>query len=75
MLMTCPHCGAAAKLTPNPTAQGAGSEPRYRLTCSGCAGTTVGECTDDADAPADSVADVPSTAAKLTSRARENAKV
>ena len=48
MLMTCPHCGAAAKLAPNPTPsnaaeQGDTAEPRYRLTCSGCAETTVGQ--------------------------------
>lgn len=42
MLMTCPHCRAAAKLAPNPTRTGLTSEPRYRLTCSGCAETTVG---------------------------------
>lgn len=43
MLMTCPHCRAAAKLAPNPSTHGFSSEPRYRLTCSGCAETTVGQ--------------------------------
>lgn len=40
--MTCPHCRSAAKLAPNPVPTGFNSEPRYRLTCSGCAETTVG---------------------------------
>ncbi|MFC5928962.1 hypothetical protein [Cryobacterium melibiosiphilum] len=43
MLMTCPHCNAAAKLAPNPARVGFTSAPRYRLTCSGCAETTVGD--------------------------------
>lgn len=50
MLMTCPHCRAPAKLAPNPSSNDAApsftSEPRYRLTCSGCAATTVGQLVD-----------------------------
>jgi hypothetical protein len=53
MLMTCPHCRAAAKLAPNrwsdESEKGFISRPRYRLTCSGCAETTVGQLADTED--------------------------
>ena len=43
MLITCPHCGAAAKLKEIPPIQGVYSVPRYRLTCSNCVETVVGD--------------------------------
>ncbi len=42
MLITCPFCGAAAKLKENQPIPGVYSAPRYRLTCSNCAETVVG---------------------------------
>lgn len=46
MLITCPYCGAAAKLKEIPPIQGVYLTPRYRLACSNCAETVVGAPSD-----------------------------
>ena len=51
MLITCPHCGAAAKLKEIEQILGVYSAPHYRLTCTNCAETVVG-APPDASGPA-----------------------